>query len=40
MLSLVIPNPSSPKSSIEIYLEPLIDELKEFWEKGFETYDF
>jgi len=39
MLSLLIPGPSSPKSSIDIYLEPLIDELKELWEKGFETYD-
>jgi len=34
MLSLVIPYPSSPKSSIDIYLEPLIDKLKELWEKG------
>jgi len=39
MLSLLIPGPSSPKSSIDVYLEPLIDKLKEFWEKGFETYD-
>lgn len=39
MLSLLIPGPSSPKSSIDVYLEPLIDELKELWEKGFETYD-
>lgn len=39
MLSLLIPGPSSPKRNIDIYLEPLIDELKELWEKGFETYD-
>nr|KYP30927.1 hypothetical protein KK1_049591 [Cajanus cajan] len=39
MLSLLIPGPSSPKSSIDVYLEPLIDELKECWENGFETYD-
>jgi len=39
MLSLLIPSPSSPESSIDFYLEPLIDELKELWEKGFETYD-
>jgi len=39
MLSLLIPSPSSPKSSIYVYLKPLVDELKELWEKGFETYD-
>uniref|UniRef100_A0A151UHF0 Transposase-associated domain-containing protein n=1 Tax=Cajanus cajan TaxID=3821 RepID=A0A151UHF0_CAJCA len=39
MLPLLIPGLSSPKSSIDVYLEPLIDELKKLWEKGFETYD-
>jgi len=39
MLSLLIPGLSSPKSNIDIYLESLIDELKELWEKRFETYD-
>jgi len=39
MLSLLIPGPSTLKSSIDVYLEPLIDELKELWEKGFETYN-
>jgi len=39
MLSLLIPGPSSPKSSIDVYLKPLVDELKELWEKGIETYD-
>ena len=32
ILSLVIRGPYSPTSSIDIYLEPLIDELKELWE--------
>ncbi|XP_052115489.1 uncharacterized protein LOC107478330 [Arachis duranensis] len=39
MLSLLIPGPSSPNRNIDIYLQPLIDELKELWENGFETYD-
>jgi hypothetical protein len=30
---------SSPKRNIDVYLESLIDELEELWEKGFETYD-
>ncbi|XP_039688739.1 uncharacterized protein [Medicago truncatula] len=36
MLSLLIPGPSSPKRNIDVYLEPLIDELKELWERGLE----
>ncbi|XP_020963575.1 uncharacterized protein LOC110265122 [Arachis ipaensis] len=39
MLSLLIPSPSSPNRNIDIYLQPLIDELKELWENDFETYD-
>ncbi|XP_057249394.1 uncharacterized protein LOC125495744 [Beta vulgaris subsp. vulgaris] len=39
MLSLSIPGPKSPGNDIDVYLQPLIDELKELWEDGVETYD-
>ncbi|XP_020245141.1 uncharacterized protein LOC109823267 [Asparagus officinalis] len=39
MLSLLIPGPQSPGNNIDIYLQPLIDELKELWEVGLLTYD-
>jgi len=35
MLSLLISGPSSPKSSMDVYLKPLIDELKKLLEIGF-----
>ncbi|XP_052116503.1 uncharacterized protein LOC127746646 [Arachis duranensis] len=38
-LSLLIPGPKSPGNDIDIYLQPLIEELKELWEVGVETYD-
>ncbi|WJX35324.1 hypothetical protein P8452_23334 [Trifolium repens] len=37
-LSAVIPGPSSPTVGIDIYLQPLIDDLKRLWE-GVVTYD-
>nr|XP_023904974.1 uncharacterized protein LOC112016705 [Quercus suber] len=39
MLSLLIPSPHQPENEIDIYLKPLVDELKELWEEGIETYD-
>nr|XP_018633273.1 uncharacterized protein LOC108948548 [Nicotiana tomentosiformis] len=39
MLSIIIPGPSSPGKDIDVYLQPLIAELKELWEIGVETYD-
>ena len=38
-LTLIIPGPHNPKSKIDVYLQPLIDELKVLWEAGVETYD-
>nr|MCH9869342.1 hypothetical protein [Serratia marcescens] len=38
-LTLIIPGPTSPKKNIDIYLQPLIDELKTLWEDGANTYD-
>ncbi|XP_050225594.2 uncharacterized protein LOC126675059 [Mercurialis annua] len=39
MLSLLIPGPKSPGMDIDVFLQPLIDELKQLWEEGIETYD-
>lgn len=39
MLSLLIPGPSIPGNNIDVYLEPLVNELKELWDIGVETYD-
>ncbi|XP_016544252.2 uncharacterized protein LOC107844322 [Capsicum annuum] len=39
MLSMIIPGPSSPGNDIDVYLQPLIDELNELWEHGIKTYD-
>ncbi|KAL6144430.1 hypothetical protein ACLB2K_055123 [Fragaria x ananassa] len=39
MLSLLIPGPKTPGNDIDVYLEPLIDELKLLWTEGVPTYD-
>ncbi|XP_069149593.1 uncharacterized protein [Solanum lycopersicum] len=39
ILSLLIPGPRSPGNDIDVYLQPLIDELKFLWNSGVETYD-
>ena len=39
MLSLLIPSPHHLGNEIDIYLKPLVDEMKELWEKSVETYD-
>ena len=39
MLSLLIPGPSSPGKDIDVFLRPLVDELKELWVNGVETRD-
>ncbi|XP_070012997.1 uncharacterized protein [Nicotiana sylvestris] len=38
-LNCVIPGPRNPKGLIDVYLQPLIDELKQLWYDGVETYD-
>ncbi|XP_059631038.1 uncharacterized protein LOC132273939 [Cornus florida] len=38
-MSLLIPGPKSPGNDIDVYLRPLIDELKELWMDGVMTYD-
>ncbi|XP_020097622.1 uncharacterized protein LOC109716524 [Ananas comosus] len=39
ILSLLIPGPSAPGNDIDVYMQPLIDELKELWDEGIKTYD-
>lgn len=39
ILSLLIPGPQSPGNNIDVYLQPLIEELKVLWDLGVETYD-
>ncbi|KAL6323849.1 hypothetical protein AAG906_005845 [Vitis piasezkii] len=39
MLSLLIPGPTALGNDIDIYLQPLIDELNDLWDVGVETYD-
>ncbi|KAL5566711.1 hypothetical protein UlMin_029875 [Ulmus minor] len=39
MLSLLIPGPQSPGKDMDVFLRPLIEELKELWENGIDTRD-
>ena len=39
MLTLLIPSPQSPGKGMDIFLRPLVDELKELWESGLDTRD-
>ncbi|XP_025653212.1 uncharacterized protein [Arachis hypogaea] len=38
-LTCIIPGKENPKAKIDVYLQPLIDELKELWDEGILTYD-
>ncbi|KAL4030764.1 hypothetical protein IC575_009016 [Cucumis melo] len=38
-MSLLIPGPKSPGREIDVYLQPLIEELKDLWTFGVRTYD-
>jgi len=39
MLSLLIPGRTQPGNNIDVYLEPLIEDLNHLWEQGEVTYD-
>lgn len=39
LLSMIILGPSFPRNDIDVYLQPLIAELKKLWEVRVETYD-
>jgi hypothetical protein len=38
-LTLLIPGPRNPKARIDVFMQPLIDDLKLLWATGVETYD-
>ena len=38
-LSVIVPGPRNPKEKLDVFLQPLIVELKELWEVGVQTYD-
>ena len=38
-LTCIIPGPDNPKAKIDVFLQPLIDELKELWVEGVLCYD-
>ena len=39
MLALLIPGPKGSGIKIDIYLQPLIDELNKLWQVGVTTFD-
>jgi hypothetical protein len=39
ILSLIILSPSSPGMGIDVYLQPLIEELQKLWNVGVRTFD-
>lgn len=38
-LSILVPGPKHPKRSLDVFMQPLIHELKELWCNGARTYD-
>ncbi|XP_050207371.2 uncharacterized protein LOC126656796 [Mercurialis annua] len=38
-LSVIIPGPNNPKENLDVFLQPLIAELKQLWVVGVNTYD-
>ena len=38
-LSLLVPGPKNPKGNLDVYMQPLIEGLKQLWEVGANTYD-
>ena len=38
-LTIIVPGPKSPKQKLDVYLQPLIAELKSLWLHGVCTYD-
>ncbi|XP_040361886.1 uncharacterized protein LOC112163960 [Rosa chinensis] len=39
MLTLLIPGPKQPGNDIDIYLQPLVEDLQLLWQNGVEAYD-
>ena len=39
MLSLLITGPRQPRNDIDVYLEPLVDDLRRLWDEGVSVFD-
>uniref|UniRef100_A0A151UD49 Uncharacterized protein n=1 Tax=Cajanus cajan TaxID=3821 RepID=A0A151UD49_CAJCA len=39
MKQLIIPGPKGPGCNLDVYMKPLVEELKELWEVGVKTFD-
>ena len=39
MMALLIPRPKAPGNEIDVYLQPLVDDLQELLNEGILTYD-
>lgn len=39
MLTMLIPGPTAPSNNIDVYLQPLIEDLKDLWTEGIDVYD-
>jgi len=39
ILALVIPGPDHPGKNLNVFMQPLVDELDDLWRNGVETYD-
>jgi hypothetical protein len=39
MLSMIVPGPKAPGHDLDVFLQPLIAELKDLWDVGVDTYD-
>lgn len=38
-LTVIVPGPKNPKHKLDVFLQPVIEELKQLWEEGVITYD-
>ena len=38
-LTVIVPGPKTPKQKLDVYLQPLVAELKRLWTDGVMTYD-
>lgn len=39
MLTMLIPEPTAPSNNVDVYLQPLIEDLHDLWSEGIEVYD-
>lgn len=39
MLTMLIPGPTAPSNNIDVYLQPLVDDLLDLWNDGIQVYD-